>query len=169
MSFFFLFYRRGEFRDQSRELFVFLFLAGGPKPISTWNLPGQQVPNSGNSVAISFGKCASLIVRYFVVSSEAPTYTPGREEYTPPPWHRSFLGLSPDPEVAQRKAMVKTIFLGNQGKMVCTIGPERRVYTIEASDPEKEKRKKGGFPRWWCIPPFFPDTKMFRGNSSGTF
>ena len=29
------------------------------------------------------------------------------------------------------------------------MGPERRVYTIEASDPEKDK--KGAFPQWWCI------------------
>ena len=34
-----------------------------------------------------------------------------------------------------------TIFLGKQVKMVYTIGPERRVYTIEASDPEKEKKE----------------------------
>ena len=38
--------------------------------------------------------------------------------------------------------MVCTIFLGKQRKRVYTIGPERRVYTIEASDSEKEK---GGF------------------------
>ena len=35
--------------------------------------------------------------------------------------------------------MVYTIFLGKQGKRVYTIAPERRVYTIEASDPEKQK------------------------------
>ena len=31
-------------------------------------------------------------------------------------------------------------FPGKQGKRVCAIGPERRVYTIEASDPEKKRR-----------------------------
>ena len=35
--------------------------------------------------------------------------------------------------------MAYTIVLGKQGKRLYTIGPERRVYTIEASDPEKEK------------------------------
>ena len=41
--------------------------------------------------------------------------------------------------------MVYTIFLGKQGKRVYTIGPERRVYTIEP-DPEKEKKegRRGG-------------------------
>ena len=38
-------------------------------------------------------------------------------------------------------AMMYTILLGKQGKWVYTIGLERRVYTIEASDPEKEKRR----------------------------
>ena len=37
--------------------------------------------------------------------------------------------------------MVYTIFLGKQGKRAYAVGPERRVYTIEASDPEKEKRR----------------------------
>ena len=39
-----------------------------------------------------------------------------------------------------KKAIVSTISLGKQGKGVHTIGPEIRVYTIEASDPKKEKR-----------------------------
>ena len=47
-----------------------------------------------------------------------------------------------------KNAMAYAIFLRNQGKRVYTIGPERRVYTIETSDPEKQK---GGFPRWWRI------------------
>ena len=65
-----------------------------------------------------------------------------KKEYATPLWHPSFLGLSPDPEVTeQKKAMVYTIFLGKQGKRVYTIGPERRVGTIEASDPEKEKKE----------------------------
>ena len=37
--------------------------------------------------------------------------------------------------------MVYTVFLGKQGKRVYTIGPERRVYTVEASDLEKEKKE----------------------------
>ena len=46
-----------------------------------------------------------------------------------------------------KKAMVYTIPLGKQGKRVYTMGSERRVYTMEATDP---KKKKGGFPQWWC-------------------
>ena len=42
----------------------------------------------------------------------------------------------------QKKAMVYTIFLGKQGKRVYTIGPERRVYTIEPHT--RKKKKKGG-------------------------
>ena len=37
--------------------------------------------------------------------------------------------------------MVYTLFLGKEGKGVYSIGPERRVYTTEASDPEKEKKE----------------------------
>ena len=43
-------------------------------------------------------------------------------------------------------------FPGKQGKRVYTIGPERRVYTIEPQT--QKKKKKGGSPPWWCI--FFP-------------
>ena len=55
--------------------------------------------------------------------------------------------------------MVCTIFLGKQGKGVYTIGPERRECAIEASDPEKEKKKgfHGGVVYCfhfcpWCAP-----------------
>ena len=59
------------------------------------------------------------------------------KEYTPPPWHPSFLGLSPDPDVTeQKKAMVYT-----KGKGFCTIGPERRVFTIEPQTLKKKKRR----------------------------
>ena len=40
-----------------------------------------------------------------------------------------------------KKAMVYTIFLGKQGKRVYTIGPERRVYTIEPQTLKREKRR----------------------------
>ena len=40
-----------------------------------------------------------------------------------------------------KKAMVYTIFLGRQGKRVYTIGPERRVYTIEPQTRKKKKRR----------------------------
>ena len=42
---------------------------------------------------------------------------------------------------SKKEAVVYTLLLGKQGKRVYTIGPERRVYTIEASDPEKEKKE----------------------------
>ena len=55
----------------------------------------------------------------------------------------SFLGQSPHPGVmGQKNVMVYANALGKQGTRVYTIGPERRVYTIETSDPEK-KNKKG--------------------------
>ena len=87
----------------------------------------------------------------------------GKEEYTPPPWHPAFLGLSPDPEVTERKKlMVYTIFLGKQGKGVYTIGPwhrsgkkgvhhrglrpgkgkKRRVSTVVASSPKSAQTCK---------------------------
>ena len=53
-----------------------------------------------------------------------------------------------------KRAMVYTISLGKQGK---------RVYAIEASDLEKER--KGGFPWWWwCI--LFPSLS-FQGLAQG--
>ena len=45
----------------------------------------------------------------------------------------------PTPRSQSKKPMVYNIFLGKQRKRVYTIGRERRVYTIEASDTEKEK------------------------------
>ena len=82
--------------------------------------------------------------------------TQGKKEYTPPPWDPSFLGLSPDPEVTeQKKAMVYTIFLGKQGKRVYTIGPERRVYTIE---PQTRKKKKRRVSTVVVYTFFFPET-----------
>ena len=61
----------------------------------------------------------------------------GRNEGTPPPWHPSILGLSPDPEVTEQKSYGVYHL---PGKAVYTIGPERRSYTTEASDPEKKGR-----------------------------
>ena len=65
--------------------------------------------------------------------------------------------------------MVYTIFLGKPWKSVYNLGPERKVYTIEASDPEKEK--KGGFPRWWCILflPFISGDFIFTNFGSLTY
>ena len=62
------------------------------------------------------------------------------KECAPPPWHPSSPGLSLNPEVTEQKELWRLPCpLGKQGKRVYTIGPERGVYTIEASDPEKEK------------------------------
>ena len=58
--------------------------------------------------------------------------------------HRGTPSLSvcrPTPRSQSEKAMVYTIALGKQGKRVVTIGLERRVYTIEAAESEKEKRR----------------------------
>ena len=45
------------------------------------------------------------------------------------------------PRSQSKKAIQFTLSLGKQGTRVCTIGPERRVYTIEASNPETEKKE----------------------------
>ena len=69
--------------------------------------------------------------------------TTGRKEYTPPPWHPSSLALSPNPRSHRAKASYGVRHsLGKQGKKAYTICPERRVYAMEAPDPEKIK--KGG-------------------------
>ena len=76
------------------------------------------------------------------------TFNRGKK-YTPPQRDPSFLGLWPDPEVTEKKKLWCIPFSwGKQGKRVYTIGPERRVYTIE---PQTPKKKKGGSTRWWCI------------------
>ena len=67
------------------------------------------------------------------------TFYQGKKEYTPPPWHPSFFGLSPNPEVTA-KAMVYTILLGKQWEKCVHHRSAKRVYTIEAADPGKEKR-----------------------------
>ena len=63
---------------------------------------------------------------------------PEKKEYTPPPV-ASLLSRSVARPRGHRakKALVYTISLGKRGKRVYVIGAERRVYTIEASDPEK--------------------------------
>ena len=60
-----------------------------------------------------------------------------KKEYTPPPWHPSSLGLSPDPEVGEQKSYGVYHFPGKTRERVDTVGPERRVYT------RPRKRKKG--------------------------
>ena len=59
---------------------------------------------------------------------------PGKEEYTPAPWHPSPPGLPPD-----HRAKTK---LGKQGKRENTIAPERRVHHRGLRPP---RRKKEGF------------------------
>ena len=66
----------------------------------------------------------------------------GEKEYTPPPRDPSFLGLSPNPEVTEQKKLWCIPFSWeNKGKGVDTIGPERRVYTIEPQTWKKKKRR----------------------------
>ena len=55
---------------------------------------------------------------------------------TPP-----FSVCRPTPTSQSKKRYGVYHFLGNQENRVYTIGPERRVYTIEASDPEKEEKE----------------------------
>ena len=99
------------------------------------------------------------ISRNCVSNSQSLQDSLGKKEYTPPPWHFSFLGLSPDPEdTEQKKTMVYTIFLGKQGKRVYTTGPERRVYTIE---PQNRKKKKGRVSTVVVYAFFFPDMFFF--------
>ena len=45
------------------------------------------------------------------------------------------------PRSQSKKPWVYTIFLGKQGKRVYTIGPERRVFTIQPETPAKKKRR----------------------------
>ena len=74
-----------------------------------------------------------FVIKFFQVS--------GEKEYAPPPWHPSFLGLSPDLEVAEQRKLWCVLFSWEKkGKRVDNI----RVHTTEASDHEKEKRR---FPR----------------------
>ena len=47
----------------------------------------------------------------------------------------------PAPRSQRKKTMVYTISLKKTREKGNTIGPERRVYIIEAADPEKEKRE----------------------------
>ena len=55
----------------------------------------------------------------------------------------SLSNCRPTPEVTEKKNHGVYDFLGKQGKRVYTIGPERRVYTTEASDLEKNGEKEG--------------------------
>ena len=57
--------------------------------------------------------------------------------------------------------MVYTIFLGKQGERVYTIGPERRVYTIE---PQTRKKKKRRVSTVVVYTFFFPVLKPFPGQ-----
>ena len=59
--------------------------------------------------------------------------------------HPSSLDLSLDHEVTEQKnAMLYTLTVGKQAKRVHTIGLERRLYTIEASDPARKEDFHGG-------------------------
>ena len=87
-------------------------------------------------------RCRLSVHRYFHVQQ-------GKKEYTPPPWHPSFLGLLPHPEVTEQKQLWCIPFSWeNKGKGIHHRSGKKGIHH-EASDPEK--KKKGGFPRWWCI------------------
>ena len=66
----------------------------------------------------------------------------GKEEYTPPPWNLSFLGLSPDPKVAEQKSYCVYPFPGKTREKGIHHRSGKKGIHHRASDPEKEK--KGG-------------------------
>ena len=94
---------------------------------------------TGNSFGELIMFCNALHDRINCLRFNLQLFTP--RWYTSPPQRPSFLGLSPDPEVTEQKSYGVYHVLAKQGKRLYTIGPERRVYTIEASDPEKEERR----------------------------
>ena len=67
----------------------------------------------------------------------------GEKEYTPPPWHPSFLCLSPDPKVTElKKAMVfSPCFGGKTREKGIHHRSGKKGIHHRASDPEKEKRR----------------------------
>ena len=74
-----------------------------------------------------------------------PIWNPmqGKKEYTPPPWHPSFLGHSPDPEVTEQKKLW-CIPWENKGKGY-TPSVWKEGYTPWR--PQTRKMKKGRVPR----------------------
>ena len=66
-----------------------------------------------------------------------------------------------------KKAMVYTIFLEKQGKRVYTVGPERRIYTIE---PQTRKKKKRGVSTVVVYTFFFPvyEQRHYYANKAKT-
>ena len=104
---------------------------------------------------LHIGDCSSIINRYdqqrgkqqrpkrkrIEERSDMPIEQ-GKKEHTPPPRDPLSSRSVARPRGHRAKtAMVYTIFLGKQGKRVYTIGPKRRVYTIE---PQTRKKKKRG-------------------------
>ena len=65
----------------------------------------------------------------------------------------------PTPTPQSKMAMVHTICMGKQWKRVYTRGPGRRIYTIEASDPENKNRK--GFHDGRAYSSFPPDDETY--------
>ena len=64
-------------------------------------------------------------------------------KYAPPPWHLSFLSLSPDPKAAEQKTLWCVPFpWENKGKI--HHGSRKGVYTIEGSKPEEKEGFHGG-------------------------
>ena len=76
-----------------------------------------------------------------------------KKEYAPSPWHLPSLALSPDPEVTEQKSYGVYQSLGKAREKGIHHRPRRKVYTVEASDPKRKKKR--GFPQWWCILFFF--------------
>ena len=120
-----------------------------PSPNRNRTEPNRGQPVSpGNSLrAKNLGACSKKDATFLpTIGSFLLTIELGQGSKKSIHHHRGtlFSVCRPTPRSqSTKKAILYTIvFLGKQGKRVYTIGPERRVYTIEASDPEKEKQKK---------------------------
>ena len=106
------------------------------------------------------GKCLESVIGVFRDFLEFWGLFQGKKEYTPPPRDPSFLRRSPDPEVTEQKKLWCIPFSwGKQGKKVYTIGPERRVYTVEPQTQEKKKRRVSTVVVYTF---FFPAFQRFR-------
>ena len=65
-----------------------------------------------------------------------------KKEKTPPPWHPSFLGLPPGPEVTGQKKLWCTPFSWEtREKGIHHRSEKNEKNTIEAADSEKEKKE----------------------------
>ena len=84
------------------------YSVNGVGPLDLWGFLGSLVNVCALASTRAFGQCrATKVAGIFQ----------GKKEYTPPPWHPSFFGLSPDPEATEQKKLWCIPFsLENKGK-----------------------------------------------------